>query len=70
MIDKNSINYFNAIFLNQGSLRLRLVNSKKFDTFKSVRDFTEQNKCDYIEEVLERRANKGKVTYDFGSEGG
>lgn len=56
MPDVNNVDYFNAIYVEgQSKARIMLDGSEKFGQLKDPKSFTDQEKSDYIDELLERR---------------
>ncbi len=56
MPDVNNVDYFNAVFVEgQPRAQIMLQDSEKFGQLRDPRSFTDQEKSDYIDELLERR---------------
>ena len=66
-MDINNVNFFDAMYITgQARMRVCLVGSERFGVLKDTRAFTDQEKSDYIDELLERRFS-GNVATDNGS---
>ena len=56
-MDINNVNYFDALYIErQPKTRICLVGSAKFGELKLARTFTDEEKSDYIDELMERRS--------------
>ena len=56
-MDINNVNYFDALYLErQPKTKICLVGSTKFGKLKLARTFTDEEKSDYIDELMERRS--------------
>lgn len=59
-MDENSINYFNEMYIvGQVPMKISLLGSQKFGELKYAREFTDEEKIEFVRELIGRRYKVG-----------
>lgn len=59
-MDENSINYFNEMYIvGQVPMKISLLGSQKFGELKYAREFTDEEKIEFVRELIDRRYKVG-----------